>query len=76
MLLLFHIFLKEKNSIFRQTTKTRKYANLKRNNKISLVVDTTENNKDRATVILGATTIIHDGKKFEELYKMFYDKFD
>jgi nitroimidazol reductase NimA-like FMN-containing flavoprotein (pyridoxamine 5'-phosphate oxidase superfamily) len=56
--------------------KTRKYANLKKNNKISLVVDTTENNKDRAVVIRGITTIIHDGRKFEELYRMFYDKFD
>lgn len=56
--------------------KTRKYANLKKNNKISLVVDTTENNKERTVVILGTTTIIHDGKKFEKLYKMFYNKFD
>jgi nitroimidazol reductase NimA-like FMN-containing flavoprotein (pyridoxamine 5'-phosphate oxidase superfamily) len=56
--------------------KTRKYANLKKNNEISLVVDTTENNKDRAVVILGTTTINHFGKKFEELYRMFYDKFD
>lgn len=56
--------------------KTRKYANLKKNKKISLVVDTTENNKERAVVILGTTIIIHNGKKFEELYRMFYDKFD
>lgn len=40
------------------------------------MVDTTENNKEKAVVILGTTTIIHDGKKFEELYKIFYDKFD
>jgi hypothetical protein len=39
------------------------------------VVDTTENNKERAVVIRGTTTIIHDGR-FEDLYKMFYDKFD
>ena len=56
--------------------KTRKYTNLKKNNKIALVVDTSENNKERAVVIRGTTTIIHDGRKFEDLYKMFYDKFD
>ena len=56
--------------------KTRKYANLKKNKKISLLVDTTENNKERAVLIQGITRIIHpDGRKFEDLYKMFYDKF-
>jgi nitroimidazol reductase NimA-like FMN-containing flavoprotein (pyridoxamine 5'-phosphate oxidase superfamily) len=57
--------------------KTRKYANLIKNNKISLVVDTIENNKERAVVIQGITGIIHpDGRKFEDLYKTFYDKFE
>jgi nitroimidazol reductase NimA-like FMN-containing flavoprotein (pyridoxamine 5'-phosphate oxidase superfamily) len=55
---------------------TRKYANLIANNKISLVVDTIENNKERAVVIRGTTIIIYNDRKFEDLYKMFYDKFD
>ena len=56
--------------------KTRKYANLEKNNKISLVVDTTENNKERAVLIQGITRIIHpDGRKFEDLYKMFMINF-
>lgn len=39
-------------------------------------MDTTENKKEKAVVVRGITTIIHDGRKFEELYQMFYDKFD
>jgi uncharacterized protein len=55
---------------------TQKYANLKKNNRISLVVDTMENNKNRAIVTRGITEFIHKGKKFENLYDLFYNKFD
>jgi nitroimidazol reductase NimA-like FMN-containing flavoprotein (pyridoxamine 5'-phosphate oxidase superfamily) len=54
---------------------TLKYANLNKNNRISLVVDTTENNKNKAVVTRGITTFIHKGRKFQNLYDMFYDKF-
>jgi uncharacterized protein len=56
--------------------KTLKYANLNKNNRISLVVDTTENNKNKAVVTRGITTFIHKGRKFQSLYHMFYDKFE
>ena len=55
---------------------TLKYANLKKNNRISLVVDTSENNYNRAIVTRGITKFIHKGKKFENLYDLFYDRFD
>ena len=55
---------------------TLKYANLKKNNRISLVVDTSENNNNRAIVTRGITKFIHKGKKFENLYDLFYDRFD
>jgi nitroimidazol reductase NimA-like FMN-containing flavoprotein (pyridoxamine 5'-phosphate oxidase superfamily) len=61
---------------FATDCKTRKYTNLKKNNRVALVVETTENNKERAVVIRGITRIIYDDREFEELYKMFYDKFD
>lgn len=56
--------------------KTRKYANLKKNNRVALVVDITENKKEMAVVIRGITRIICNGREFEELYKVFYGKFD
>jgi uncharacterized protein len=55
---------------------TLKYANLNKNNRISLVVDTTENNKNKTVVTRGITTFIHKGRKFQNLYDMFYNKFD
>ena len=55
---------------------TVKYANLKKNNRISLVVDTFENNKNSAIVIMGITISIQRGKKFENLYDLFYDRFE
>jgi uncharacterized protein len=55
---------------------TVKYANLKKNNRISLVVDTVQNNKNIAIVTMGVAKIIHSGKKFENLYDLFYDRFE
>jgi uncharacterized protein len=55
---------------------TVKYANLKKNNRISLVVDTVQNNKNIAIVTMGITKFIHSGKKFENLYDLFYDRFE
>lgn len=55
---------------------TVKYANLKKNNRISLVVDTAQNNKNIAIVTMGIAKFIHSGKKFENLYDLFYDRFE
>lgn len=54
----------------------QKYANLKKNNRISLVVDTTENNKNMAILTRGITEFVHKGKKFENLYDLFHNRFD
>lgn len=61
---------------FARDYNTLKYANLDKNNRISLVVDTTENNKNKAVVTRGITTFIHKGRKFQNLYDMFHNKFD
>ncbi|MGI0033331.1 MAG: pyridoxamine 5'-phosphate oxidase family protein [Nitrososphaeraceae archaeon] len=55
---------------------TVKYANLKKNNRISLVVDTVQNNKNIAIVTMGIAKLIHSRKKFENLYDLFYDRFE
>jgi nitroimidazol reductase NimA-like FMN-containing flavoprotein (pyridoxamine 5'-phosphate oxidase superfamily) len=55
---------------------TVKYANLKKNNRISLVVDTVQNNKNIAIVTMGIAKLIHSRKKFENLYGLFYDRFE
>lgn len=55
---------------------TVKYANLKKNNRISLVIDTVQNNKNIAIVTMGIAKFIHSGKKFENLYDLFYDRFE
>lgn len=55
---------------------TLKYNNLKKNNRISLVVDTSENNRNTAVVIRGTTSFIHKGRKFEILFNRFREKFD
>ena len=55
---------------------TVKYANLKKNNRISLIVDTVQNNKNIAIVTMGIAKFIHSGKKFENLYDLFYDRFE
>jgi nitroimidazol reductase NimA-like FMN-containing flavoprotein (pyridoxamine 5'-phosphate oxidase superfamily) len=55
---------------------TLKYANLNKNNRLSLVVDMTESKKNKAVVTRGVTKFIHKGRKFQKLYGMFYKKFD
>jgi uncharacterized protein len=55
---------------------TVKYTNLKKNNRISLVVDTVQNNKNIAIVTMGIAKLIHSRKKFENLYDLFYDRFE
>lgn len=55
---------------------TLKYTNLKKNNKISLVVDTNEDNKNKAVVTQGTAKFIHRGKNFEKLYNLFHNRFD
>lgn len=54
---------------------TKKYANLKNNNKIAISVDIYLPGKHKAVVIQGTTTFIEKGPQFKKLYEIFYKKF-
>jgi uncharacterized protein len=54
---------------------TKKYANLKKNDKIAISVDIYLPGKHKAVVIQGSTIFIEKGPQFKKLYEVFYKKF-
>jgi nitroimidazol reductase NimA-like FMN-containing flavoprotein (pyridoxamine 5'-phosphate oxidase superfamily) len=54
---------------------TKKYANLKKNDKIAISVDIYLPGKHKAVVVQGHTTFIEKGPQFKKLYEIFYKKF-
>ena len=54
---------------------TKKYANLKNNDKIAISVDIYLPGKHKAVVVQGSTTFIEKGPQFKKLYEIFYKKF-
>ena len=54
---------------------TKKYANLKKNNKIAISVDIYSPSQHKAVVVQGSTTFIEKGPQFKRLYEIFYKKF-
>jgi len=54
---------------------TKKYANLKNNDKIAISVDVYLPGKHKAVVVQGSTTFIEKGLQFKKLYEIFYKKF-
>ena len=54
---------------------TKKYANLKKNDKIAISVDIYLPGKHKAVVVQGSTTFIEKGPQFKKLYEIFYKKF-
>lgn len=54
---------------------TKKYANLKKNNKIAISVDIYSPSQHKAVVVQGSTTFIEKGPQFKQLYEIFYKKF-
>ena len=54
---------------------TKKYANLKKNDKIAISVDIYSPGKHKAVVVQGSTTFIEKGPQFKKLYEIFYKKF-
>lgn len=52
---------------------TRKLANIRRNNKVALVIDKT--NPNRAVMVQGLATILLRGEEYRTVYKIFYDRF-
>jgi uncharacterized protein len=55
---------------------TRKYENIKHNNRIALVVDVYSSVDNKAVCVQGTAEIIERGEEFARLYKMFYDRFE
>ncbi len=54
---------------------TKKYANLKKNNKVALTVDIYSDGKHKAVIIQGTAEFIERGTEFKKLYKVFHEKF-
>lgn len=52
---------------------TKKLSNIKKNNKVSLVIDRYKPNK--AVLVLGEASIIEKGQQYREIYEKFYEKF-
>lgn len=54
---------------------TKKYANLKKNNKVALTVDIYSDGKHKAIIIQGTAEFIERGTEFKKLYNIFHEKF-
>ena len=55
---------------------TRKYENIKENDKVALAVDVYSPIGNEAVCIQGRAEIIEKGKKFARLYKIFHRRFE
>lgn len=60
---------------FATDLETRKLENIKKNNRIALVVDIYSSKGNRAVCIQGRAELIVDGSDFARLYKIFEKKF-
>ena len=54
---------------------TKKYSNLKQNNKIAITVDIYTSEKHKAVIVQGTTEFIEKGSEYKRLYEIFYKKF-
>ena len=55
---------------------TRKYENIKHNNKVALVVDVYSSVENKAVSVQGTAELIERGHDFARLYGMFYERFE
>lgn len=71
-------YIYEKNFLFFATDyETRKYKNIKLNNKIAVAIDTYSSSvENKAVIIQGIADIIEGGKEFRDLYRKFNKKFE
>ena len=71
-------YIYEKNFLFFATDyETRKYKNIKVNNKIAVAIDTYSSSVENKAVILqGIADIIERGREFRDLYRKFSKKFE
>jgi nitroimidazol reductase NimA-like FMN-containing flavoprotein (pyridoxamine 5'-phosphate oxidase superfamily) len=71
-------YIYQRNFLFFATDyETRKYNNLKLNNRIAAAIDiynSSVNNK--AVIVQGTAGIIEKGREFRDLYQKFYKKFE
>ena len=71
-------YIYEKNFLFFATDyETRKYKNLKVNNRIAASIDTYSSSiENKAVLVQGTADIIEKGREFRNLYQKFYKKFE
>lgn len=71
-------YIYEKNFLFFATDyETRKYKNIKLNNKIAVAIDTYSSSvENKAVIIQGLADIIEGGREFRDLYRKFNKKFE
>lgn len=55
---------------------TRSFKNLQKNPKIAIVVDKYQPGNHKAICVQGNAIILENGKKFLEVYNVFYEKFE
>lgn len=71
-----YIFIKN-NIFFATDYKTKKYQNLMKNKRISVIIDLYDKkNGNKGIHIDGTASIIERGKHFKDLFKMFHNKFE
>lgn len=71
-------YIYEKNFLFFATDyETRKYKNLKVNNRIAASIDIYNSSiENKAVLVQGTADIIEKGREFRDLYQKFYKKFE
>jgi uncharacterized protein len=71
-------YIYEKNFLFFATDyETRKYKNLKVNNRIAASIDNYSSSiENKAVLVQGTADIIEKGREFRNLYQKFYKKFE
>lgn len=71
-------YIYEKNFLFFATDyETRKYKNLKVNNRIAASIDIYNSSiENKAVLVQGTADIIEKGREFKNLYQKFYKKFE
>lgn len=55
---------------------TKKYENIKENNRIALVVDIYSSVRNKAVCVQGTVQVIEKGSEFARLYKIFHKRFE
>jgi uncharacterized protein len=55
---------------------TKKYENIKNNNRVALAVDVYSSLNNKALCVQGRAEIIEKGEEFARIYRIFYDRFE